>query len=924
MNESTRVIGSTYRLQFSREFTFRDALAVVHYLHQLGVTHLYASPVFRARSGSTHGYDIVDFSQFNPEIGTDEDFSRLALALREHQIGLILDIVPNHMAVGTGENIWWNSVLAEGEHSEFADFFDIQWTDFQDYGGRRAVFLPILGEPVSEALKKNAISLCLDNRGLGLCYHNRRLPLSKASEVSVCREVAAQLSADPSKSGELKDSLRRYLEHGQDSEAVVETIDAREFYSILASSGMADSDIDAEFAHWNAPPALQDILFQQFYVLGYWADDVQYGNYRRFFDVSDLAGLNSSRPDVFEAIHGKVFSLLDAGLVQGLRVDHPDGLSDPRSYFLLLRAEAAKRLLPEHRLYIVAEKILAVGEELEADWHSDGTTGYDFLAMVNGYFVDQRSASTMDRIWTERSETKRSYSDEVFEKKSKALEILFRSDFKRLVSLLVRLAESEGLNRERLQTALGTLIAAFPVYRTYVSGTRISGQDSHHVTKARIEADRRIPGYSVELSFIEAAIRATHATMKDSVRVEFVTRFQQLTAPVTAKGVEDTAFYTYNRLISLNEVGGDPAVYGFSKSDLHTFFAKRSQEWPLAMSASSTHDTKRSEDSRARIGVLSECAAQWEEKLRAWEAVNYKFKTNVDGQMMPESSTEYFLYQSLIGAWPQTMSSFDRFVDRTVAFMEKAIREAKTHTSWRNPSLEYEQAVKQFVRRILNQSGNKAFVSDFGAFHRSIDVYGMLNSLSAVVIKYTAPGVPDTYQGTEVWNYSYVDPDNRRPVDFSRLDKISRSFARSTGSQHQFVRNSLMGLLGGTEDGSLKLFITRSLLQLRRSTPELFLDGAYRPVHVSGTGTEHLFAFARTSSERCLMVIVPRHLYTFFQVTGSILGDAWNDTEVHQDLFSSSQASVRNILTGEEFRCEQQIRCKELFRHFPFAVIANF
>jgi (1->4)-alpha-D-glucan 1-alpha-D-glucosylmutase len=794
-----RIPVSTYRLQFNRDFRFADAIRLVHYLHDLGITDLYASPIFKARPGSTHGYDVTDPTQINPEIGTPEEFNQLVEALQAKGMGLVLDIVPNHMAAGV-ENPWWFDVLEKGQDSPYAGFFDVNWES-------KKVMLPILGRPYGEVLENDELVVKIENGRPVLQYYEQRLPIAAGAE---------NLNVD-------------------------------------------------------------QVLSRQHYRLAFWRKAADGINYRRFFDISDLVGLRTERDEVFEATHGYVLRLVDEGKVTGLRIDHIDGLLDPKAYLDRLPG-----------VYVVTEKILAGNEQLPCDWRTHGTTGYDFLDFVNGAFIDREGYHELERIYSEFTDSTATYTDVFRQRKRQVMRELFAGEVAALVHRLCELAEEDrharDLATEELKEAFVSVTAALPVYRTYIREESISETD-----RARIEDAIAVSGNGPALDFLRRVLLVNPAWYLQNRKpdyLDFVMRWQQFTGPVMAKGLEDTTFYVHNPLVSVNEVGGDsngPEVY-FGVDEFHRRNLARRARWPQTMNASSTHDTKRSEDARTRINVLSELPKDWERCLKRWARWN-------PTDLAPNE--QVLIYQSMLGAWPIE-------ADRLKEYLTKALREGKTHSSWINVNEDYEQRALSFVDSLY---ANERFLKDFTRFEEKIAYFGALASLAQLVLKITSPGVPDFYRGTDVWDLSLADPDNRRPLDFN--SRVSMLEELKTGARPA-------DLLKHWSDGRLKLWATWKLLNFRRDHSDLFLHGEYIPLHVSGPRSDHVIAFARRLHDDWCVVAVPRLL--------AKLGRAeriWKDTSI--ELPPEAPSQWRNVLTEEGMPA---VSASTLFSTLSFAVLS--
>jgi (1->4)-alpha-D-glucan 1-alpha-D-glucosylmutase len=852
---------STYRLQLHAGFTFRDAAAIVPYLHALGVTHLYASPYLKARSGSTHGYDVIAHCSLNPELGTQADYDAWIDVMREHGMSHILDTVPNHVGVATNDNIWWNDVLEHGPSSQYAKFFDISWRGSPRPEMHDKVLLPLLGAQYGDVLERGELKIVHEDGKFWVRYHDRRFPLRPESARDLSPNRLDQINGSPG--------------------------DPRSF------------------------DALDALLNQQHYRLAYWRTASDEINYRRFFDVNDLAALAMEHREVFEATHRLTLQLVAAGTVAGLRVDHPDGLYDPEQYL--------QRLKEKHVPYVIVEKILGHDEPLRDEWPVHGTSGYDFLNMVNGLFIDGRNADAFQRIYEQWIGQPCDFHELVYEKKKLILEIALASELQMLAHRLDRLAQldrhSRDFTHKGLRDALREVIACFPVYRSYITKRGVREADETHVTRAVEQAIARNPTVEPAIfHFIRDALLQKLADRGEGKRwLEFAGKFQQLTAPVTAKGIEDTAFYIYNRFVSLNEVGGEPSQFGVSPEQLHRYFEQRQQRWPHALSALSTHDTKRSEDVRARLNVISELPDEWARQVQHWGEINARHRATVGGDEVPSRNEEYLLYQTIVGAWPLERWSADeytQFIERVKAYMIKAMREAKVHTRWTDPNEQYESAVTNFVAAILTETTGGEFLAAMRDFRKRIAHVGLLNSLSQTLLRLAAPGVPDTYQGTEVWDFSLVDPDNRRPVDYATRASTLRE-----------LEHPPRELLTSLPDGRAKLLVTTEVLKLRRALPGLFTTGGYLPLQTSGAHAANIFAFERRMNGRRALIAVPRLITQLVAKEGDLpLGECWRDTTIR--LPRRDTHRWRNVFTGEYVEpLDDSVRVAELFAHFPIALL---
>jgi (1->4)-alpha-D-glucan 1-alpha-D-glucosylmutase len=807
-----RIPVSTYRVQFNRDFRFSDALRLVDYWHELGITDLYASPILKARPGSTHGYDVIDPAQINPEIGTAEEFDQLCRALQARNIGLILDIVPNHMAASL-DNPWWFDVLEKGEDSPYAQFFDVNWES-------KKVLLPILARPYGEALENQELMIRIENGRPVLQYYEQKLPIAAGAE---------NLSVD----------------------------------------------------------AVDRILSRQHYRLAYWRKAADSINYRRFFDISDLVGLRAERDEVFQATHGTALKLAGEQKVTGLRIDHIDGLLDPKGYL---------DRLPE--TYVVVEKILAGNERLPCDWRIHGTTGYDFLNFANGAFIDREGFHKLERIYSEFTGSNQTCTSVARECKRQVMQTLFAGELNALVHRLKELAEDDrhgrDLRTEELKEAFVSVIACLPIYRTYIHNDHISETDRTTIEDAIAAAGRGAAfDFLRRVLLIEPAWYIPH---RKPEYLDFVMRWQQFTGPVMAKGLEDTAFYIHNPLVSVNEVGGDsngPEVY-LGVEEFHRRNLARHSQWPHTMNATSTHDTKRTEDVRARINVLSELPDEWGRCLRRWARMN-------PSETAPDAHEQVLIYQSMLGAWPIEPDRFHQYVT-------KALREGKRHTSWMDADEDYERRVFAFVDSLYS---NEPFLKDFSRVQKKTAYFGALHSLSQVVLKITSPGIPDVYRGTEVWDLSLADPDNRRPVDFSSRITMLDALKKQTNPRD---------LLKRLPDGRLKMFVTSRLLGFRRAHSRLFLEGEYIPLHVSGTRSNHIIAFARRLHDQWCLVAVPRLCASLTRAGSPPIGEkVWHDTQI--ELPPEIPAHGKDVFSGKDVSMRV---AANLFGALPVAVVEGF
>ena len=939
------VPAATYRLQFNTSFTFDDATAIVDYLDRLGISHCYASSYFRAVPGSTHGYDVADPTQLNPEIGDRESYDRWVRTLRGHHMGHIIDLVPNHMGIAQSANPWWQDVLENGPSSQYASFFDIDWHPLK-VELENKVLLPILGDSYGAVLERQEITLHYVNGAFNAHYFGSVLPIAPGTYDRILELDADALLAEI---GERDDGLEllsiltaiRHLpgREAQTPQARAERNREKEVIkrrlarltadspAVLSHIERAVKTLNGERNHPRSFDRLDDLLSAQPYRLAYWRVAAEEINYRRFFDINELAALRMEDPQVFERTHAFAFELLREGCIDGIRIDHVDGLYDPGDYLDRLQARA-RDVRPDlfshdRRLYLVVEKILGLDERLPS-WPVEGTTGYEFLVRVNGLFVDGRSERAVNEAFERFTRLRAPFREFAYRSKQLILRMSMASELQVLAHGLNRFSERNRHSRDftlnLLVYAMREIIASFPVYRTYVNGREpdVSAHDRRYIEYAVSEAKRRNPRHpSVVFDFVRGLLLKKADYIPEEAREEhlkFLSKFQQVTSPVTAKGIEDTALYIYNRLVSLNEVGGEPDKFGVTAEALHAWLAERARRWPHALSASSTHDTKRSEDVRARINALSEIAGEWRQAAGRWARINRKARLILDGESYPSRNEEYLLYQTIVGTWPvQPMSGEQEreYCQRITDYMLKTMREAKVFTSWLNPSEPHEQAMTRFVEMVLSPA-NAAFRRDFGELASRVARYGVYNSLAQLAIKIGAPGVPDFYQGTELWDFSLVDPDNRRPVDYEKR----RRLLENLGDPAE--------LLEHPEDGRLKLFATTTMLKARRAAHDLFRCGRYEPLAIDGSAREHVFAFARVLGQRQAIVAVPR-LVASLQPDGSApTGEVWRDTRIAVP--DDAPRCYRQAFTGEcaaviEEGGRRWMRAADVFARFPIALL---
>ena len=953
---------STYRLQFNRHFTFAYAARVIPYLANLGISDCYASPYLQACPGSLHGYDVVDPTRLNVEIGSAADYQTFVDALNVHQMGQILDLVPNHMNVTGSWNPWWQDVLENGPGSRYSRFFDINWVPVKpELKGK--ILLPILGDQYGLVLENGEITLCYHEGRFFIRYYEHQLPIDPSDYVLILKHRFDLLLERDGAEAPPVQELQRVttallnLPGRNDPDPEQITIRYREKETLKRRlAALTDDDptvknfVQENLRAFNGTKGdpqsfnLLDFLLQnQAYRLAFWRVAGEEINYRRFFDVNELAAIRIEDPDVFQDVHQFIFPLLQSAAVHGLRVDHVDGLYEPKRYLEHWQEWAQKELgLPAdargRSLYVVVEKILGKGERLSEDWPVHGTTGYDFLHLLNNLFVDSHNKRAMDALYTQFARDTTTFETLAYECKNLIMDTSMSSELNALGHQLNLLSEKRRHSRDftlnSLTRALKEIIACFPVYRTYVSPREHEGvndQDQACLRLAVIQAKRRNPATGSQVfDFILDLLlrtRVSHGTLPWEDVQPFVMKFQQTTGAVMAKGLEDTAFYLYNRLISLNEVGGEPTQFGISVTAFHERMQERHRHWPLSLSTTSTHDTKRSEDVRARVQVLSEMPGTWKTRVRRWHRLNKKQKTRLNGQDVPSRNEEYLLYQTLLGAWPFVdldSRTYQDFRQRIQDYTLKALKEAKVHTSWINPNAVYEQAVSRFIQKILEPGSSNQFLTDFLPFQKTIARYGMYNALSQVVLKIGCPGTPDFYQGTEVWDFTLVDPDNRRPIDYDHLHNLARTIpADGAAMTETYLRH----MLESYEDGRIKFYVTRALLNYRKANPALFQQGTYEPLETTGEKRHYLCAFQRTWKTHAAIVVVPRLIHGIIpDSTVPALGrNAWGETGVAVPN-GNRTTRYRHVLTNQKILARGHegnalLAVSEIFQQLPVAMM---
>ncbi|MEJ2007024.1 MAG: malto-oligosyltrehalose synthase [Acidobacteriota bacterium] len=949
---------ATYRIQLSLNFRFVDARNLVPYLHELGITHLYASPRFKAGRGSSHGYDIADPMRINSELGTEREFDELVHKLKSYGMGLLLDIVPNHM-MASSENPWWMDLLENGPGSEYSGYFDIDWhpgtgkaTFLQD----NKVLLPVLGDLYGNVLEAQELNLRLDENGFYIRYFEHRFPLNPSTYRPIlehCLEVARATGNGNSpvieEMSRVLDAVKRLPSHTSPDQSHQGNREAHKWikhrlWEIYHHSPALKQCLDNTLRFFNGIQgdnksfvALDRLLANQAYRLAYWKMSAEEINYRRFFDINELVGLRVEDPRVFDDRHRLIAEIAKKEDVIALRIDHVDGLYDPPHYLERLQAVMSAENGSHNVLnrYVVVEKILGRDEPLPKDWPVAGTTGYDFLNAANGLFVDPNGFRALEKDYHRFVHSDLSYSDICYTRNKQVIRQLFAGELAASGHALAKLAAQDRHARDlplkELVRAFVEVTACLPVYRTYIRNFTISARDRAYLDWTLNAARRRTSPDEISDAAFDFLRRVLlldpppYAVAQRKAWLRFIMQWQQFTGPVMAKGLEDTASYVYNSLISLNEVGGDSLREKppYDVEAFHAFNRSRLAGWPLTMNTSSTHDTKRSEDVRARISVLSEIDKVWLPSLHRWSKFNKPHKTVLNGQRVPDANEECLLYQVMLGAWPLDSAEETAFIERLVAFMLKSLREAKVHTSWINPDARYESAVESFVRNSLASTVENRFMEDFHELRKRVAFWGYLNSLAQTLLKIASPGIPDFYQGTELWDFSLVDPDNRRPVDFEkRVHQIEELKSREV----QALGDLLKDLVSNWQDGRIKLYLTRKALNFRLARHELFASGDYIPLAGMGRRKEHLVAFARRRKKQWAIIAVPRLVAGLFRKRKPTPpGSAWPALKIAlpedcpkkwRNVFTSETVLSRRVTGGQE-----ALLLNRMFQTFPAVLL---
>jgi (1->4)-alpha-D-glucan 1-alpha-D-glucosylmutase len=966
--EKTRSLyapSAVYRVQLNKSFNFRQAKALIPYFKDLGVEALYCSPYFQAMPGSVHGYDVTDPTKINREVGSMEDHEQFCKTLTDNGMGQIMDVVPNHMGILGNNNPWWQDVLENGKASMYADFFDIDWEPVKNEL-KNKVLLPVLGDHYGALLEDQQIKLVQNEGSFWIHYFDHHFPVDPG-EYPFILELGInelQKTLPPDDGGLLqylsiitafknlppkteRDPQRR-MERNREKE-----IAKKRLAALFEVSNSMLSFVNERVRIFNGQKGdrksfdlIDELLNRQAYRLAFWRVATEEINYRRFFDINSLAAIRMEDWQVFHAHHHLLFDLLVAGKVQGLRIDHPDGLYDPTAYFNRLQVQYLYRLfIKEHNLpedpgennpirimiskalkedlplLVVTEKILDRTEQLPENWQVHGTVGYDYLNALNGLFADKNNEEEFTQIYEDFIGRKTNFGELVYSKKKVFALVQMASEINSLGHRLDRISEQDrryrDFTRNNLTVAIREVIACFRVYRTYISpgDEFVSDRDVKYITMAVERAKQKTPSLNPAVfdflrDILLLKLDRDIPEQDKELYHDFVLRFQQLTAPIMAKGEEDTAFYVYNRLLSLNEVGGNPFHFGYTVQEFHQKNLERCKQWPLSMVTTSTHDTKRSKDLRMRLHVLSEIPEEWKQKLKIWPVINEKFKTMINDNLEPGTNTEYFIYQILLGVWPPALKGLPspELVERLWQYFLKSIREAKNNTEWRQPNLKYEDAVKKFVQGILSC---KEFVDDLTVFQQKTAFYGALNTLSALTIKIASPGIVDVYQGNELFDYRLVDPDNRMPVDFSQRQGLLEQLKSGFKPSHY-------------QDDRTKLYITWKGLNFRHQNAELFLQGEYIPLEVTGAKARHVIAFLRRHNGKMAVVVAGR-FFTKLVGQGEVLDpNIWEDTTIAFP-HDASDSALTNVFNGKqvEFAKGRLIKVADILDSCGFALLAR-
>ena len=923
-----KIPNAAYRLQFNKDFTFNSAVEIFSYLHALGLTCIYASPIWHAKKGSVHGYDVVEPAEINPELGSADDFAKFKKGIKAYGFGWLQDIVPNHMAYSS-ENQMLTDLLENGKNSRYYNFFDIDW-DHPHLSVRNRILAPFLGKLYRECLEAGEIKLSYDSSGFSVSYYENRLPLKIETYAEI---LSFGLNDLVSALGRENPDIIKYLGVVYFLRALPSAEELNErYYQIMfikeilwelySDNPFIRNTINKTIGDLNGIPGnpasfdlLNNILSTQNFRLCYWKVAVEEINYRRFFNINELISLRMEDEQVFKRTHVLISKLVNEKEITGLRIDHVDGLYDPAAYLEKLRDMNSD-------LYIIVEKILADDENLPVSWPVDGSTGYEYLNYLNGLFVNPENLKTVNSVYQRYIRKLINSSEVANDKKRLIIRTRMAGEVEKLAYLIEAISSSDrygiDITMVGLKAALEEILTFFPVYRTYITEKDYSEQDKGYIDYVINKAKKDNPRFTNEIEYIGSILKLNfHEQISDEQKkraLDFIMRFQQLTGPLMAKGFEDTTFYVYNRFISINEVGCNPERFGVRPEDFHDFNIGRLERWPHSMNASSTHDTKRGEDARARLNVLSEIPEEWDEKVRLWNKINKREKKTVGQVNAPDRNDEYFLYQSIVGSFPFSEDEIPVFKERMKNFIIKAVREAKVHTAWIKPDEEYEAAFTQFVGAIL--TGGSKFLEDFNPFIKKISAYGVYNSVSQTIIKFLSPGVPDIYQGSELWNLSLVDPDNRAPVDYETRKKYLNGIINELNEKGSV---DVLNLLKEPAPGKIKLYLTYVLLQERNKNPDLYSKGEYIPLYAVGSLKNNIIGFARKHEDKYAVILSGRFFTNILTSGGHYSPEIWQGTNIT----ISEKRKLRNLFTGEEIVTGETLDTGVIFKTLPFAVLVD-
>lgn len=881
---------ATYRIQLNKEFDFNKLKAVLPYLSKLGISHIYASPILKARRGSAHGYDVTDYDRINDELGGQDALEDLTKEVAACGLEWIQDIVPNHVSYSP-ENRMISDIMKQGSCSKYHGFFDVDW-NHPSPKLRGRILAPFLENSYEDCLKQGQIKLAYDG-GFVIRYKDMDFPLRFSSYKEILQKARSTV---PFLTQNYRTMSLKMNWHKLDEASRGSIREAIERYN---------GDIRL----------LDELLSTQVFALSDWRTALKEINYRRFFDIINMICLRMEETSVFEAAHRLILKLMAEGKISGLRVDHIDGLHDPEEYLERLRKKAPDA-------YVVVEKILMRGENLPASWPIQGTTGYDFLNYVNEVFINRNAEKSFDKIYRQFTGNTETYDELLYKYKRLVIQRYFHGDIDNLTRLLRQVLRKtphgKNCTTRRLREAIVELLSCFSVYRTYLTEKNVKKEQSEILQLALSLSRKRNKTIESELIVLERLLEETGRS-KDALR--FIMRLQQFTGAIMAKGLEDTALYVYNRFLSLNEVGGDPGKFGDSIDDFHRFNKMRQCQWPFSMNATSTHDTKRGEDVRARLNVLSEIPSEFGLKIRNWAKLNLRKKKKVDGKLVPNRNEEYYIYQTLIGAFPLDGAQLPGFIDRLKTHIVKAIREAKINSSWLDPNLRYEEAVVAFVAELLARNDNNDFLQEFMPFQEKIAFYGFINSLAQTLLKITSPGVPDFYQGAELWDLNLVDPDNRRPVDFAKRKSLLDQIMRSEGKPAETHR-----LLEGFKDGKIKLYEIQKSLAFRKAKRKLFEEGTYIPLEVKGAQKNHIISFGRRKDAVFAVIVVPRFLTSLTRAFTLPVDEEWKDTYIclpQKAPQKWTEIFTHKKLFSKRFEGHEGLPIGEVLESFPVALLSS-